>query len=73
MPICSQCCKDKEREAYTKKQFRKPSTTRRCKTCVEAVQNRHEAEEQRQKQEKVKKEMEDKTTNEDNGEEPSSL
>ena len=65
MPICSQCCKDKDREEYTKKQIRKPSNTRRCKTCVEAVHNRHEAAEQKQKQdkirfEKMKKDMEDK-------------
>ena len=67
MPICSQCCKDKDREEFTKKQIRKPSNTRRCKTCVEAVHNRHEAAEQKQDKirlEKMKKDMEDKMNRE---------
>ncbi len=36
MPICSQCSKEKSRDAFSKAQFRKADATRRCKQCINA-------------------------------------
>ena len=36
MAVCSQCRQEKARDAFSKAQFRKTDSTRRCKQCIEA-------------------------------------
>jgi hypothetical protein len=64
MPICSQCSKEKARDAYTKAQLRKTDATRRCKQCIEAEGSSQESSSTSARQNKIIARREQEAINE---------